>query len=136
MSETQTSMNELLSSPETRAVLTRFIDNLPEYLRKIKAISFDDRVSLKSAAHQLKGTAACFGLQEISQLASHIEQNAQDLRQDELSGLIGQLETLMHLAKQELAFLTNNKHFLECRFFERVKARSGGKHQPPTKQFF
>lgn len=103
MSDSLTSKNEIYNCPETRVVLTRFVDNLPNYVEKIrKNVEVKDLSSLSASAHQLKGTAACFGYQDLSVAAQKIEESAADFDPIKFEELLGTLEALSIDAKREL----------------------------------
>ena len=74
-----------------------------------KAIDSNDRLSLKKAAHKIKGSALNFGINAVSDLAKHIETNSQTLASADLSNCLVELQKsnslLITELEQELSLL-------------------------------
>jgi HPt (histidine-containing phosphotransfer) domain-containing protein len=83
----------LLSNPSTRKIVFSFVDKLPEKVRKIKLdVQSQSRNDLKDHAHELKGTAANFGFDNISSAAGELETHAEYSSFQRLQGWADKVE--------------------------------------------
>ncbi|MGE5451064.1 MAG: Hpt domain-containing protein [Acidobacteriota bacterium] len=85
--------------PGFERLLQRYRQRLPGQLDSILAAwTQGDRASVQHLAHALKGTAECFGLPQVSQLAAKIEHTVMQGEEGEVAPWIAQLEAVVREA--------------------------------------
>lgn len=89
-------LSSLLSKPGTARLVEKFVSRLDERMAAIRAAAAaQDRASLKTLAHQLKGAAGGYGYPQISEAAKALEQSVAD----ELADLTKSVEALVDLCR-------------------------------------
>ena len=89
-----------LSDEELHILQEQFAANLPAYLDRItQHLRAKDWLSLQHDAHSLKGAAGMLGFTELSEAASHLEQ---DLKANELTPVEAEVAELIELATTQM----------------------------------
>ena len=66
--------SSMASDPMLADLVAEFVAEMPNRVARLKRqYSAQDRVGLRSTAHQLKGAAGSYGFDEITPLALHLE---------------------------------------------------------------
>jgi len=93
-------------SDEYRAIVARFVRGLPERVEEMAHLFRHMQwEQLKSAAHQLKGSASNMGYPELGEVAARIERGIGTLKQAELSSV---MDRLGHLSRRIIATAAND----------------------------
>lgn len=91
-----------ISHEEKAELLAQFVAELPRRMTRMKeASTTGDLATLQHSAHQLKGSAAVYGLTEVSETARRIEQQADEKADPET--LRATLDELLQRCQEQLA---------------------------------
>lgn len=87
-----------LDLEDLQEMITEVLDDCSAKSQKLKqAIESGDADSVKSIAHDIKGSCANYGLKTASEVAFQIEQNSETSSLTEVEDLIGQFEAFSKL---------------------------------------
>jgi len=83
-----------LGRDDTLDTFAIFFDEASGRLRRLRQLSCEEqRTTLKHEAHGLKGSAANFGLRQVSDLAAALEHNSQTITAENYAAALQRLET-------------------------------------------
>lgn len=93
----------LQNDPEMAELIEYFLDELDQRVGSLHtACESADDEQLRTIAHQLKGAAAGYGYQSITDAARELEQCLEE-NESELSAIAEKVEALVHLCRQAAA---------------------------------
>ncbi len=72
-------ISELADDPDMLDLVSEFADDLPERAEAIAScVAAEDLATIRTLAHQLKGSAGGYGFPAITDAAAKVEQSAKD----------------------------------------------------------
>jgi HPt (histidine-containing phosphotransfer) domain-containing protein len=92
---------------DTLQTFSIFFDEAHDRLKRLRELSCEEaRKTIEQEAHGLKGSAANFGMPQVSQLASMLEQDARTITPGNYEAALRSLETSYAAARERFAELT------------------------------
>lgn len=80
-----------------------FLNDIPKQIASLKeALATGDAKTAERTAHSIKGASATVGAEQLREVSFRGEQFGRDGRLDELSALVGEIETQFFLLEKEL----------------------------------
>jgi len=101
------SLVEEIGREDTLQTFSIFFEEATNRLKRMRTLSCgEDRNAIQQDAHGLKGTAANFGLRQVSALAAKLEQNARSITPENYEAALRGLETSYAAACERFAEIT------------------------------
>ena len=98
---------EEIGLEDTKQTFSIFFEEATNRLKRMRTLSCDnERNAIQQDAHGLKGSAANFGLRQVSELAAKLEKDARSITPDNYEAALQGLETSYAAACERFAKLT------------------------------